>query len=551
MRNTPIKPIGSHTFIRTGLTAALTVVLLCGAAALLRAAPLVPGPGPFSQFELYGCETNDTFVIWTADTNGIGAGFECGQRFSPSSALHSVSADKCFDQVSMLVGTSGAHAGPSGECTCGAPDGLAFLLVPPESFTYQMKLWLWDTDYATTIAGTPVADSGVQTWVATADPITLITNGMYQWVSLSLPTRLSANGQYFVQFLPISQTPSSDSGTYWGVWRNPLTDGANGGSGNEAYNGALLQTDREYIVRLDVVAPSGTLTNFYECGDWLAYSADNGNFSSSYLGQLFTPTNQLLYRPVTPGLYFNQTMLTVGQTGCQLTTGTPDHPINGGLSLTGVAADSFSYAAYIWQWKGSYFNSVWKTYGTLIPAIAGVTNTFYSRYQDADLGTGPAMCQTIVLNHPPLPVDGSYIVTFHPLSQSPMGSSSGTHYNIWWGLWYWTSNPNPNIENIPDSQAPTWNGALNGFPSPSSPNGTPHSNRHYDVRLNLIPAPTPQITSVTRASGNITITWTNGVLQWTTDLNPPATWTSTGNYLGGSLTEAMSATQKFYRAASY
>ena len=59
---------------------------------------------------------------------------------------------------------------------------------------------------------------------------------------------------------------------------------------------------------------------------------------------------------------------------------------------------------------------------------------------------------------------------------------------------------------------------------------------------------TPNITAVTQASGNITITWTGGgTLEWTSALAPGATWTST-NDSDGSYSEATSSAQtKFFR----
>ena len=60
--------------------------------------------------------------------------------------------------------------------------------------------------------------------------------------------------------------------------------------------------------------------------------------------------------------------------------------------------------------------------------------------------------------------------------------------------------------------------------------------------------PPPQITSATVSAGNISIQWMNGgVLQSTTNLSPPITWTPLGS--SGAHTEAASGAGKFYRVA--
>ena len=58
--------------------------------------------------------------------------------------------------------------------------------------------------------------------------------------------------------------------------------------------------------------------------------------------------------------------------------------------------------------------------------------------------------------------------------------------------------------------------------------------------------PPPQITSATISAGNIAIQWVNGgMLQSTTSLSPPITWTPLGT--SGTHTEAASGAGKFYR----
>ena len=144
---------------------------------------------------------------------GAGASKARSQMFSPTESTpdNGLIAGDLFDQVGMKLDVS---------------DG--------ESITFDLKLFAWNTDYGTTIAGTPIAQSlGVS-----------ISNAFYDYITVDCAPQ-DAGGVYLIQCYI-----SAFSGENWGFARSSSGDG---GTNNEAFNDSGMKTDREYQVQLQTV----------------------------------------------------------------------------------------------------------------------------------------------------------------------------------------------------------------------------------------------------------------------------------------------------------
>ena len=158
------------------------------------------------KFELYSGEDYQYF--------GTGAiGKSRSQRFSPTTSTpNSLLPSDTFTAVGMYVrmGTSG------------------------ESANVTLRLYAWNTDYNTTIAGTVLAGPDIFD----------ITTSSPEWIEVTPSAALSAGGSYLLRCTVNSMTYVSAG---LGIGRSNSDDG---GPGNDAYNDADLKTDREYRVRL-------------------------------------------------------------------------------------------------------------------------------------------------------------------------------------------------------------------------------------------------------------------------------------------------------------
>jgi hypothetical protein len=177
----------------------------CLAAVLLLVAG-VAGEVYAQKLELYSDEDYQYF--------GAGAiGKSRSQRFSPTTSTpNSLSPSNTFTGVGMYV-----RIGISGE-----------------SANVTLRLYEWNTDYSTTIAGPVLAGPDVFD-ISTTSP---------QWIEVTPSTPLAASGSYLLRCTVNGVTYVSSG---FGIRRS---NGNDGGPGNDAYNDADLKTDREYQIRL-------------------------------------------------------------------------------------------------------------------------------------------------------------------------------------------------------------------------------------------------------------------------------------------------------------
>lgn len=147
-------------------------------------------------------------------TGAIG-GFR-SQRFSPTTAVNPYSSDFNLVEMNMRMGVAG------------------------ESSNVTLRLYAWDTDYNTSVAGPVLAGP------ATFD----ITSTTGQWFGVSSATDLPAGASYLLECRVNSMTYVSSG---LGHFRQPDN---NGGTNNDAYTATTgPRTDREYAVRLTLEAP--------------------------------------------------------------------------------------------------------------------------------------------------------------------------------------------------------------------------------------------------------------------------------------------------------
>lgn len=156
-------------------------------------------------------------------TNSVG--YDRTQKFNATTSLpNSIAPTAVFDQVGFKFQLNSAS----------------------EALNVDLKLYKWNTDYTTTIAGTALASrTNIQ-----------LGNLFSDWAMLSGFGQLTANDTYLLRAHVNSYT-GADSG--WELWRN-YTTGINVGPNNQAYDtsssGLQTRTDRAYEVRLNtVVAP--------------------------------------------------------------------------------------------------------------------------------------------------------------------------------------------------------------------------------------------------------------------------------------------------------
>jgi hypothetical protein len=168
--------------------------------------------------ELYSADDYQYF-----GTGAVGA--DRSQRFSPSQSTPNslnpgVPATAQFDRAAMKLrmGTAG------------------------ESANVNLTLYPWVTDYATSLAQTPIAQL----------TNLVLTYPSDDWVELSFAPR-NSSGQYLLSAHINSMTYVSVG---FGVYRSNSNDG---GTNNDAYNNSTMQTNREYQVRLNAVPEPVTL----------------------------------------------------------------------------------------------------------------------------------------------------------------------------------------------------------------------------------------------------------------------------------------------------
>jgi hypothetical protein len=105
-----------------------------------------------------------------------------------------------------------------------------------ESLTGTLELYAWNTDYTTTIGGTPIA------WSSWTIPGPMTTTLALYFAPQEAD---SSDDQYLLSLLVDTVT-----GTDFGLRRSNSNDG---GPNNDAYNDSGIKTDREYQVWLNPV----------------------------------------------------------------------------------------------------------------------------------------------------------------------------------------------------------------------------------------------------------------------------------------------------------
>jgi len=180
-------------------------VLVLGLAALF----VVSAAAEAALVELYSDEDYQFF-------GPAAAGKRRSQHFSPSESTPNALVDPLFDSAGFWFET----------------DDIS-------TVSGTLELYVWNTDYSTTIAGVPIASMAVN-----------LGSGHDGYVDLSFSPQ-PTSGQYLLSFLVGTVT-----GEDFGLRRSNSDDG---GPNNDAYNDATLKTNREYQVRLNGVPEPATL----------------------------------------------------------------------------------------------------------------------------------------------------------------------------------------------------------------------------------------------------------------------------------------------------
>lgn len=137
------------------------------------------------------------------------------QRFNATmSTPNSVPAGNYFDKAAMRLN-----------------------LDPGECWTFRIRLFAWNTNIATTLAGTPIATSADVTY----------TGPDTQWLEITFPAQPVA-GDYLLSLYTVSMSQMTIG---YGIYESNQNDG---GPNQDAYSDTGLKTDREWQVRLNVVA---------------------------------------------------------------------------------------------------------------------------------------------------------------------------------------------------------------------------------------------------------------------------------------------------------
>ena len=185
-------------FFRTlGLCVAVALLVVTAASAFELYSPAGTYPGDY--YQLFG-------------TASIGKARS--QHFCPTLAQNPLLATDTFDRAGFKVRLETAG----------------------EILTFNLKLFAWNTDYATTIAGAPIGQT-----------LNVVkTTPAEDWVYVDCAPQ-SAAGQYLL-YLYVVNYQNADTG--WQLYKRYDNMG---GTNNDAFNDATLQTTREYIVDLNVV----------------------------------------------------------------------------------------------------------------------------------------------------------------------------------------------------------------------------------------------------------------------------------------------------------
>lgn len=122
--------------------------------------------------------------------------------------------------------------------------GIQCNITGTDTATLSMRLWLWNTNYATTIAGTPLA--GPTVYNLTTTPT---------WCNVTSGTPLTVNATYLLTW---------DQSNIVGIgYTTQWSNSNDGGPNNDAFHNGTVQTNREYLVQID----GGSLP----VDDWMLY----------------------------------------------------------------------------------------------------------------------------------------------------------------------------------------------------------------------------------------------------------------------------------------
>lgn len=172
--------------------------------------------GAFQLYDWSGTYPGDYYQLF--GTGSIGA--SRSQRFAPTTAMNPLQPTDLFDKAGFNVR----------------------LETTGERLTYDLRLYVWNTDYATTIAGAPIGQN-----------LGIVNTAYFEdWVYVTCAPQ-SAAGQYLLR-LTVINYENPDTG--WQLGKRPDN---NGGVNNDAYNDTTLRTDREYIVDVNIVPEPSSL----------------------------------------------------------------------------------------------------------------------------------------------------------------------------------------------------------------------------------------------------------------------------------------------------
>jgi len=190
-----------------------------------------------------GLSSNTTYTFSVSAKNGAGVQTAYGATASGTTTATSV----LYNQVNYVLSASGSqvraqHFNPSTAYAGSIPSsaqiysvGFSVQTAAGESVTFNLALYNWNTNYSTTIGGTPIA---TRTGIVQSGANTV-------WQTLSLSTPIAANADYMLVMTHTSFTGSIGVGMerdYPGPW-------SQGGS-QEAWQNGVFKSDRQFNVQL-------------------------------------------------------------------------------------------------------------------------------------------------------------------------------------------------------------------------------------------------------------------------------------------------------------
>ncbi len=130
--------------------------------------------------------------------------------------------------------------------------GFAIGMRDSDNLQGTLSLYAWNTDYSTTVAGSPLGTTSVNLTGPGAGQPAQVT-----WVDVVLSSPVAASGQYLLDLVVTGYTQNPGGSPGWSLQK---MDSGNGGPNNDAFNNGSIKTDREYLVRVDAVPEPATMS---------------------------------------------------------------------------------------------------------------------------------------------------------------------------------------------------------------------------------------------------------------------------------------------------